>query len=157
MSRETKVRAGVLYSNDIGFLSRWGVAPHSLTSSAWELVPYSFVVDWLANVGNYIAALTPKPGVNFLSSWVTTEETLMVTRTLSSFVPGSGWTASSTPSGVDSYIIKTYVRNPGPLQPGLAIDVPSIKSILDGNKRTMDLLSLLISRLSYRKTLGKLL
>lgn len=34
-----------------------GLSAKSLLTLPWELVPYSFVVDWLANVGDYIGAL----------------------------------------------------------------------------------------------------
>lgn len=155
LTQEVKVRCGVLYSNELGFASRWGVAPHSLTSAMWELVPYSFVVDWLANIGDYIKAITPKPGVKHLASWTTVETTSTAIRNLTSFHANGGWQVSSAPHGADSLIIKTYERSPGNLMPSLAIDTPSIKKILDGNKRTLDLLSLLIGRLDYRRLTRK--
>ncbi len=34
---------------------------------AWELVPYSFVVDWFVPVGNYLGALDATAGLQFLS------------------------------------------------------------------------------------------
>lgn len=34
-------------------------------SLAWELIPYSFVVDWFVNVGEIISAISPKPGLQF--------------------------------------------------------------------------------------------
>jgi hypothetical protein len=35
----------------------------------WELVPYSFVVDWFMPVGNYLAALTAGHGLEFLAGY----------------------------------------------------------------------------------------
>ena len=29
----------------------------------WELIPYSFVVDWFVNVGTWLEAVRPKPGI----------------------------------------------------------------------------------------------
>lgn len=40
-------------------------------SLAWELVPWSFVVDWFVPVGNTLDGLTHPAGVNFLSGCTT--------------------------------------------------------------------------------------
>jgi hypothetical protein len=67
------VRAGVLTQlKTINELHVWGFA--NPIESAWELVPFSFVIDWFLNVGNTIAAWTPNFGLNTLASWVVTEE-----------------------------------------------------------------------------------
>lgn len=36
-----------------------------ILSTAWELVPLSFVVDWITNIGEYLRALLGKPSVDF--------------------------------------------------------------------------------------------
>lgn len=38
----------------------------------WELLPYSFVVDWLLPVGDYLEALQATAGLSFLSAWQST-------------------------------------------------------------------------------------
>jgi hypothetical protein len=43
------------------------INPASLT---WELVPYSFVVDWFIPVGNTLAALTATAGLEFIGGFV---------------------------------------------------------------------------------------
>jgi len=40
-------------------------------TTGWELVPFSFVVDWFANVGDVIEQLTAFNGVTFLTGWKT--------------------------------------------------------------------------------------
>lgn len=40
-------------------------------SLAWELVPYSFVVDWFAPIGNTLAALTATAGLDFVGGFST--------------------------------------------------------------------------------------
>lgn len=40
-----------------GMAHRSGLSAKSLLTLPWELIPYSFVVDWLANVGDFIGAL----------------------------------------------------------------------------------------------------
>jgi hypothetical protein len=53
--------------NNIGFDIKG-----ALTVS-WELVPYSFVIDWFANVGDYLRAFIPTPSVVTLGNCLTTE------------------------------------------------------------------------------------
>jgi len=49
----------------------WGITQPF--ESAWELVPFSFIVDWFFNVGDTIAAWTPNYGFHVLASWYTLE------------------------------------------------------------------------------------
>jgi len=42
------------------------INPLSLT---WELVPYSFVVDWFAPIGNTLASLTATAGLDFIGGY----------------------------------------------------------------------------------------
>lgn len=49
-------------SNEIGFTSK------GLYTLPWELVRYSFVIDWVLNVGDIIGALTPAVGWKMLGS-----------------------------------------------------------------------------------------
>lgn len=70
---EVKVqsRAGVLTDiNFQGLTSLLGL--YEIPQSAWELVPFSFIIDWFMNVGNVIASWSPKPEFKVLGSWVTT-------------------------------------------------------------------------------------
>lgn len=49
--------------NQIGLLNPLEVA--------WELVPYSFVIDWFLPVGNFLQALNATAGLNFIGGSVT--------------------------------------------------------------------------------------
>lgn len=74
---EAKVSSGVLYElQDSSLLSaNWGRAGlrlADLPASLWELVPHSFIVDRFVDVGVWLKAITPKPGVRILGSWTTT-------------------------------------------------------------------------------------
>jgi hypothetical protein len=40
-------------------------------SIAWEVVPFSFVVDWFVPIGNYLQSLTDFVGLNLANSFVT--------------------------------------------------------------------------------------
>lgn len=41
--------------------------------SAWELIPYSFVVDWFINVGDWVSSWVPMVGASIVGSCVTTQ------------------------------------------------------------------------------------
>lgn len=49
-------------------LTRTGIANPALL--AWELLPYSFVVDWVYPVGNFLKAAATPQGLNFLGGSV---------------------------------------------------------------------------------------
>lgn len=91
--------AGVVYTLDVetvvSQLMRFGgLRAYDLPATIWERVPYSFVIDWFANVGTWLQSITPNPNVRILGNWVTTiRET---TRTFSN-VTGSTL-ISSTPA-----------------------------------------------------------
>jgi hypothetical protein len=73
-SVQVDVRSGVLAAVQIkNKLPYWGI--HHPVEAMWELVPYSFVVDWVLNISKIIGAWTPEAGLSALASWyvVTTE------------------------------------------------------------------------------------
>lgn len=39
---------------------------------AWELIPYSFVIDWVVNIGEYVGQLSAFAGLGFLGTCTTT-------------------------------------------------------------------------------------
>lgn len=75
---EVCVRAGVLcqITNDSRLLS-FGAA--NIPQSMWELVPFSFIIDWFWNVGDIISSFSPKVGLNELASWAVVTTSTSVT------------------------------------------------------------------------------
>lgn len=72
-----KVSSGVLYElQDANFedatARRMGLRLSDVPASVWELVPYSFVVDRFIDIGKWLEAIVPKPGVKVLGTWTTT-------------------------------------------------------------------------------------
>jgi hypothetical protein len=67
------VRMGVLYSRSSPVLS--SLASVGITNPillGWELLPYSFVVDWFLPIGNYLESLDATLGLTFNSGYITT-------------------------------------------------------------------------------------
>jgi len=65
-------RAGVLYDieNDInGLLALWGI--DQPLEAIWELTPFSFMIDWIFNVGHVISSWSVNSKLHPLCSWVT--------------------------------------------------------------------------------------
>lgn len=66
-------RLGVVYvrsSAPVSSLARIGVSNPALL--AWELMPYSFVVDWFLPIGNWLGNLDATAGLQFHSGFTTT-------------------------------------------------------------------------------------
>jgi hypothetical protein len=53
---------------DLTLADQLGLDFKSLVTLPWELIPYSFVVDWFLNIGDFIGSLTPSPGYTQLGS-----------------------------------------------------------------------------------------
>jgi hypothetical protein len=74
---EIRTSAGVIYDlasqTTIDQLREMlGGRPSDIPSGIWECIPYSFVVDWFVNVGDWIKAVTPNPAVSVINNWITT-------------------------------------------------------------------------------------
>lgn len=104
-------------------LSKTGVSNPALL--AWELVPYSFVVDWFLPVGNYLESFTAYDGLAFRSGY-------QVTRTLSkaSCQPASQrWSKSNVSYEEDgrfSFEGSNYQRTP--LYGFPSVNFPTLKN-----------------------------
>lgn len=69
-TRKTQTKFGCAFRLDSA--SRAGLAQTGLDNPAllaWELMPYSFVIDWFIPVGNYLEALNAFSGFEFVNGW----------------------------------------------------------------------------------------
>jgi len=78
-SYSVSAKAGVLCDVSVTDLSVFGV--DMVAETLWELAPWTFIADWFANTGDWIAAHTPNVGVTQRASWVTVRSTHTKTRT----------------------------------------------------------------------------
>lgn len=120
--RIISARSGVLTAiNKISEATIWGL--DRPFEAMWELVPFSFVVDWFFNVGKTIAAWTPKWGLSSLASWVTVHD--IVSQSIFTDTVSSTYVAPHTAyenicnvtGGFITKVVKTVNRYPNPNQP----------------------------------------
>lgn len=71
-SYKVSARAGVLCDVDVTSDTTFGLT--DVLEAGWEVLPFSFIADWFANIGETIAAWTPNMRAEQLASWVTTRE-----------------------------------------------------------------------------------
>lgn len=67
-----KASAGVLFviENNISALAAI-LGLDQPVESLYELIPFSFVIDWVVNIGEWLQSITKTSGLTCLSSWVT--------------------------------------------------------------------------------------
>lgn len=84
-TKTVRCGVGVLYevrnrttSDELAAL--FGTRLRDIPATIWELVPYSFVIDWFTNVGDWLQAITPDPGVVPLGHWISSVDTSTLKR-----------------------------------------------------------------------------
>lgn len=107
------VRYGVLY--EPGLLS--GAAKLGLSrplSTAWELMPWSFVVDWLLDVGSWLDAIQPDLALAKLCAWESTTRTENLIISVFSQLSGMDTHNSFEAVWAGLFDLKTRVKTRGP-------------------------------------------
>lgn len=138
------VRAMSLNEYYASVMSNIGFTTKGLLTLPWELVPYSFVVDWFVNVGDVIGALVPDANMTQLGSCLVTKRELTTSYSIESLSCVSGYSISRPIQGNCHRIVRTYTRDPGPLISGLVVKSDFRFSNLT---RSLDALALLVQKL----------
>lgn len=92
-----KYSAGVLYDSVLDLQSQLGLRISDIPNALWELTRLSFVADWFANTGDYIAALTSVAKGQDLAAWHTVRTTALQTYTYQESGPVT-WTRTTPPT-----------------------------------------------------------
>jgi hypothetical protein len=96
-----------------------GIGVINPLSLGWELVPYSFVVDWVCPIGNYLEALSAHAGLDFIGGF---ESQVARSNVRCTYQTPSGH--SGTMSSIDRESLH-FIRNKLSDFPGI---VPYVKS-----------------------------
>lgn len=77
----TVSRAGTLCSvdTDLANISAVRLGADRILTTAWDLVPYSFMVDWFLDISSLVGTWQPSIGLKRLGDWVTTETSITQT------------------------------------------------------------------------------
>lgn len=143
-----EIRAGVLYEHQLTLADRLGMTATYIPASLWEHLPWSFVFDYIVNIGNVIDAFTPKASTNTLAAWVSINHDCRASESISDFsftdaARAGGWTVSSSMVGgaMDGHYVSKRRRPVDRTNAGFAIDVQL------SDKRIGNLVALLTQRI----------
>jgi hypothetical protein len=146
-----EVRAGVLYEHTFNVNNSYGLGLENIPSAIWEVIPYSFIIDWFVNAGDYIKACTPKADVKVLAEWTTTEvieETEVLHSYTSTGYPNFNY--GGDPAGKSTRCITEKRRTPG-VSASFVSKLPSINFVAPRDWIHLgDAVALIASSLKYR-------
>lgn len=127
------MRAGVLTSIEVF----QGIAALGLTEpleSIWEMIPFSFILDWWFNIGKWIASWSPNIGIKTLASWVVVTDTTTLTSTVETgtiYNPANYLNQIEIAGSYSRVLVQKYrLPNPDrPLLPTYSINMNWFKSL----------------------------
>lgn len=100
---------------DLEYAYKFGTL--NLASSAWELIPYSFIIDWFFSVSSFVASLNPNPIYSIDNGFVSVTSEDFFTGTI------IGTDGNTTQSFGFSDAVQRYHRIPYDSRLTIAIDV----------------------------------
>lgn len=124
-SEVIKARAGCLYIVDAQLASFLDVLGFDQPIEAvWELIPFSFVLDWVFSIGDLLESWFKSSGLSVLTSWVTLQvesvRTQKVTSAeLVSLHAGWAWPNQTLELGSSHSTVQWKWRKPNPSIPTL--------------------------------------
>jgi len=119
-----------------------GFASKGLITVPWELIPYSFVIDWFVNLGDYLNSLVPLPALKNLGSCLVTYRARQTLYTALGDT-SAAYTVVRPNVGSCFSSVVTKVRTPF-LLPGLVV---KSNFRFDEAVRVADAIALIVSRM----------
>lgn len=86
VTRNFTNRVGIMYESDPVSRLLAGLGLTRPLSTAWELLPWSFVADWVVDIGSFLDAIQPDGAYRNLSAWVSTVDELIISCSSGAFV-----------------------------------------------------------------------
>jgi hypothetical protein len=148
VEESVEVRAGILYAfKGESSAAALGVRLRDVPAAAWELMPWSFVLDWIANVGDVVAGLVALCSSDLLTQWVTVRRTQVLTRSITGSRTSDPWRQTINCLDSDGCIYETYTRTPMPPGRGMGFRIaPNLDRV-----PTVSTISLLLQQLTNRR------
>lgn len=143
------VRSMFLDRYESTLMSNSGLGFKNLATLPWELVPYSFVIDWVTNIGDYIGSLIPTFGLTPLGSCTVIERNTQYkisSGSISLISLTQYWNDVQQGFPPHGFTVRSVVKDriPGVSEPSLVIR-SNFK--LDSWTRALDSVSLLTQKL----------
>lgn len=147
-TEEVVCRAGMIMEDSVSLSRRLGLDLSGLLVVPWEVIPASFVLDWIANVGTWLQAVGAYAAREPLSSWYTMEKVITTSFVPIATTPVSGRLIVSPASDYMTVTLteKARVRHVGPPRLTLKADLTQVKSVL----HTIDLGIILKQKVKLR-------
>lgn len=147
-----EVRAVSIDEGEIFAFENVGLSAKNLLTLPWELLSYSFVVDWFVNLGDWIGASVPSPMLDQLGSGFTRTRTQTVTITPVSTIGNGGYVVVAPITGKIN-CTRQYVERIAPLEPPKLVLRPNPFTKKDGSlkmNRVADAVALITQHFSIK-------
>lgn len=130
-------------------LASLGLSPTQLLSVGWEMIPFSFVADWVVDVGSWLRAWEPKPWILYLGSCVSVKTETTRISSGASVGMGYGTKPTQIPGAtrcVVTQLDRTIETLTPPLAPPLTGEALSLSRQLDSMSLGWGMLSSFYSK-----------
>lgn len=123
------VRGYVLYDVGLNYQRLRHFGLDSIVTTAWELLPFSFIADWFIPIGDWLESIEPKAGVHILASGCVEHRTITRSRVVTEYVPSTdGHLYVEYPSSLVGYsdvtvekLVERYIHLPLPTFPSIDV------------------------------------
>lgn len=134
---EWTARAGIISTYRPSLKARLGMETRDLIPAGYELIKFSFLLDWFYDLGTYLEAVVPVSGHTNLGSWrtIVKEQTITYEHNRTNCTQGSSGDRTTFYYPINasvSHTIKVFNRLPGIRAglPSIDLDYRSVKHVV---------------------------